>query len=339
MIFESLLMKKQHLVLYIIIIYCICLFCGCAGQQTAQETTLFCMDTVMQLRLYGDNDGAAEAEITAILQGLDAALSVTDEQSALSACNANGRSSDETVLALWDAAALLCARTGGAVDPTVYPVVRLWGFTTQDYRVPDEAEIADVLALVGANRVQTADGTLRLPPGMALDFGAFAKGYAGDLCRQALEARGVSGILTLGGNIQTVGRKPDGSDWVVGIADPDAPESYCLTLRVQGSRAVVTSGDYQRYFEQGGVRYCHIFDPATGCPVQNGLRSVTVVCDSGVTADGLSTALFVMGMEKAVEFWRQSSDFEAVFLDESGKIFVTEGLRGAAGGTFTVVER
>lgn len=315
---------KKPIICWIILI-CI-VFSGCAAPVTARDTTVFAMDTAMNLRIYGD-DGSAAAELADLLTDLDAGLSVTDANSALYALNETGSSSDETVLTLLEAAAALCERTGGAVDPSVYPAVRLWGFTTDAFRVPSDGEIAAALEHIGLPHVHAQDGLVTLDPDTALDFGAFAKGWAGERCRALLEQRGLSAILTLGGNIQTVGSKPDSSDWVVGVADPDAPSDSILTLRLRGSKAVVTSGDYQRFFEDSGVRYCHIFDPATGRPVQNSLRSVTVICDSGLTADGLSTALFVMGYEKAVEFWRQSDDFEAVFIADDGTISVTEGLQ------------
>lgn len=319
---------KKLIFLYILLF---ALLVGCASPALPRDTTVFCMDTAMNLRIYGD-DGSAATELTELLTGLDKTLSVTDPDSALFALNQSGSTDDETVRALVSQVRALRERTGGVVDPSIYPIVRLWGFTTGDYRVPPQSEIDAALACVGMEKVSETGKTVTLSSGAALDFGAFAKGWAGELCRQKLEARGLSAILTLGGNIQTVGSKPDGKPWVIGVADPDDPASYVLTLRLQGSHAVVTSGDYQRGFTENGVYYCHIFDPVTGCPVQNGLRSVTVVCDSGFVADGLSTALFVMGFEKAVEFWRASNDFEAVFIDKNGDISVTEGLAGAASG-------
>lgn len=312
------------------------LLCGCEQlgddlhrrELSASDTTLFAMDTAMNLRLYGDKDGAAAAELTALLQELDRTLDVTADDSTLARLNRTGQSSDETLLALLDAASAITVRTNGAADPTVYPVVLLWGFTGEAYQIPLDFEIEESLSHVGLEHVHRDGDRVTLDEGTALDFGAFAKGWAADRCCERLEARGIPAVLTLGGSIQTVLDKPDGEPWIIGIADPDSPTDYCLTMALRGTNAVVTSGDYQRYFEYNGRRYCHIIDPATGIPVSNGLRSVTVVTESGMTADGLATALFVMGLEEASEFWRNSTDFEAVFLTDEG-VYVTEGLTDA----------
>ena len=313
---------KRLLALLLAVLLC---FSGCAAPAPT-EAMIFAMNTQMSLRLYGDRDGAQMRTLRELIASLDKKLSVTDERSETSGLNRTGESADPDVLALLKTAKELNRRTDGALDVTVYPLVRLWGFTTEDYRVPTTEEIAALLPLVGADRIALTDGAARLEAGTEADFGALAKGYAADLCRSSMEQAGLSGILSLGGNLQTVGSKPDGTPWTVGVQDPDDPAAIRVKLTLTGSRAVVTSGDYQRYFTQGDTRYCHILDPKTGSPVQGTLRSVTVVAQSGLLADGLSTALFVLGLERGEALWRESDDFEAIWIDRDGTITVTEGL-------------
>ena len=331
-------MKRRRAGALALLVLLLLPLCGCAPQADTRE--LFAMDTVMELTVYGSGAADRTRETAALLSGLEAKLSVTRADSEVARLNAG-----ETVDLSPETAALLRRsialrdETGGALEPFLYPLTRLWGFTTGDYRVPSDAEIAETLAGIRSGSY-TLEGDTASLHGLALDFGAVAKGYAGQLAAEQLRAAGVtSAILSLGGNVQTVGVKPDGSRWNVAIRDPEDPEGYLGVLAV-GETAVVTSGGYQRYFEEDGVRYIHILDPETGRPADTGLSSVTIVSEDGLLADGLSTALYVLGLDRAEALWRDRSDFEAVLVTKDGSIYVTAGLADAfSGAEFQVIER
>ena len=303
--------------------------CGISAPRSA-DVQFPAMDTFMHLTACGDGASAALTAAEQSLLALEAKLSVTDPDSEISAVNRAGGQPvtvSETTADLVDFALAMSRRTDGAMDPTVYPLVRAWGFTADQYRVPTQAELDALLSLVGAEQADLSGNTLTLAPGAMLDMGSVAKGWAGDRLAEELKQAGISSaILRLGGNIQAVGTKPDGSDWVVGIQDPDS-EGMLARLSVRDC-AVVTSGGYQRAFTENGETYWHIIDPATGYPARTGLPSVTVVAPSGALCDALSTALFVMGPDKAADHWREYRDFEAVFVRDDGSIAVTAGLEG-----------
>lgn len=320
------------------------LLCAAGCQKTPQaeatDTVVAAMDTQMNLRLYGDTDNAGARALSAEILRLNGIFSVTDETSELYALNRFKVSSDADLYALMQQAEEIGSRTDGALDVTLLPLSRLWGFIGAAYYVPTDEEITETMQSVGKNNYTLDGARIVLESDAELDFGALAKGYAADRCRAIMEDMNMTGLLSLGGNIQSVGTKPDGSAWIIGVQDPQQPDKSLLTLSVTGTKSIVTSGDYQRFFDYDGVHYCHIIDPQTGSPVQNTLRSVTIVADSGMLADGLSTALFVMGMEKAADFWRQSNDFEAVFIDHNGAVYVTQGLTEAVSDCeYTVIER
>lgn len=302
------------------------LLCGCAAAPQAQTASFFAMDTAMELTVYGGAD--LPGQVQALISDLEGQLSVTDPDSALYAVNASGSGTlTGRANTLMGQALDLCRRTDGALDLSIYPVVRAWGFTTGDYQVPDDAALADLTALVDYTRIDydPASGAVALPTGMEIDLGSVAKGCAGREAAQLLRQAGVaSALLNLGGNIQTVGSRPDGDPWQIGVKDPATGQPMMvLSIRDQ---AVVTSGGYERYFQQDGRTYWHIMDPDTGRPAENGLRSVTIVGDDGLVCDGLSTALFVMGLERAARFWAASDDFEAIFVTDDGTVYLTQGL-------------
>ncbi len=331
-------MKRRRAGALALLVLLLLPLCGCAPQADTRE--IFAMDTVMELTVYGSGAADRTRETAELLSGLEAKLSVTRADSEVARLNA-GKTVDlsKETAELLRRSLRLRDETGGALEPFLYPLTRLWGFTTGDYRVPSDAEIAETLAGIRGGSY-TLEGDTASLYGLALDLGAVAKGYAGQLAAERLRAAGVtSAILSLGGNVQTVGLKPDGSLWNVAIRDPEDPEGYLGVLAV-GETAVVTSGGYQRYFEEDGVRYIHILDPETGRPADAGLSSVTIVSADGLLADGLSTALYVLGLDRAEALWRDRSDFEAVLVAKDGAIYVTAGLAEAfSGAEFQVIER
>lgn len=280
---------------------------GCGQKETSAQETIFCMDTVMDVRIWGKDADAAKDAVIEMLYSLESTWSSTDENSVLWALNHGQPDLTQEQMAVLEQALFLQQCTAGAFDPQLYSVVRLWGFYEDTYRVPDASEITAALQEE------------------KWDLGAMIKGYAGYRAVQILEDFDVDrAILNLGGNVQTYGSKPGSEAWKIGVQNPGSGDNLGV-LAVEGTMAVVTSGDYQRFFEVDGVRYHHILNPETGFPAESGLRSVTVICADGTVADAYSTALFVMGLERAVVFWQENQDFEAVFVLDDGRIYATEG--------------
>ena len=288
--------------------------------------SFFAMDTYMTVRAWGASDALLE-KAEGLVSELEASVSTTREGSAVHTLNGTGSAALPGDAAYLLGRALdLCTQTGGALDISIYPVVRAWGFTTAEYRVPGKDELTRLLESVDYTRVALDGDTVSLSDGMEIDLGAVTKGYVGDRIAALLRENGVtSALLDLGGNIQTLGSKPDGSDWRVAIRNPEG--DGILGAVSISDKAMITSGGYERYFvDDEGNLWWHIFDPATGYPARNGLISVTIVGDEGLTCDALSTALFIMGQNKAIEFWRGHRDFEMALVTDEGELLLTPGL-------------
>lgn len=216
--------------------------------------------------------------------------------------------------------------TDGAFDITVLPLMKLWGFYNRNYTVPDETSIANTIKLIGYEKIRLEDNMLYMQEGTQIDLGAVSKGFAGQKAAQLLMDLGVdSGMLSLGGNMQVFGLNSYDSVWNIAIQDPYDESAYVGIIH-NTDCSIITSGSYQRYFEENDKIYHHIIDPHTGYPAESGLVSVTIIADDGTYADALSTGLFVTGLDKAVEIWKEYRDFEAVFITENNTIYITEGL-------------
>lgn len=288
------------------------------------------MDTVMSVTACGKQSETAVNAVADEINRLDRLFSIQNKNSEIFRLNSEKQlnPSDET-LELITRSIEISSMTDGAFDITTEPLSRIWGFYSGlENRVPSEKEIKAVLPSVGAEHIKIDGSTVSLDKSTSLDLGAIAKGYASGRAAKILEENGIcSALISLGGNVRAVGTKPDGSPWSVAVTDPDNSSEQIGVLSVK-DRAVVTSGGYQRYFETNGKRYHHIIDAETGCPAQSGLKSVTIVSQDDTLADALSTAIFVMGLQKAETLYNDNNDlFGAVLITDSNEIYITENLK------------
>ncbi len=293
------------------------------------------MDTVMTLTAYGNKADIGLNAAQSVIMSMDSMLDPELETSTTYAINnAMGASIvvSGQVADMINTAKTVYDRSGGALDLSLYPVIKRWGFIDGHYYVPTELEIAEDLArkcfgdIVLSSFPSSGSYALTIPVYGQLTFGAIAKGCAANNAIAAMRNAGVtSGIISLGGNVQTLGKKPDGSNWTVAVQDPNNTSTYLGIIEV-GETAVVTSGTYQRFFTQNNKTYHHIINPKTGSPVSNTLKSVTVICPDGTLADGLSTAMFVLGESAALNYWRKYKDFEMILINNDNEVICTKGL-------------
>ena len=314
-----------------------------AREKDIHERTIFAMTTVMSLRVYHPDGEAILDKAEEEIRRIESLFSTGNPESEIAKINADGEGKlGADAVQLLDKSLSIYEMTNGAFDITIYPVMRAWGFTelyddenliekeNTPVDIPDAAALAEAVSLVDSSAIEfdPQTGEVRLPEGSEIDFGGIAKGYAAQRVIGLFEEMGVSSaMLDLGGNVQVLGKKPNGKDWKVGIRDP-AGEHTVIGVIACRDRAVVTSGGYERYITgKDGKTYHHIIDPKTGYPAENGLVSVSIVCDDGTLADGLSTALYVLGKDGAAECWRDHPDlFDAVLLTKDGKMYITEGI-------------
>ena len=310
--------------------------CHSTGQEEPQSasTDIFAMDTYITITCYGNRCQEAVNASVAEIQRLDDLLSIGNSDSEICQINEMGSGvlSSETAEMVEQSLALYQG-TDGAFDITIFPLMELWGFTSGNFSVPKETELANLLSRVGSDRLQydSTMGKLTLGAGQGIDLGGIAKGYTSARLMELFEEYDLEyGVVSLGGNVQFYGAKPDGSLWQCGIVDPfHSDTDGMMGILSTESCAVITSGAYERYFtaEDGSV-YHHILDPSTGYPAESGLASVTIISRNGMLADGLSTSCYVMGLEAAAQYWRDSDwDFDMILMTEDGNIYVTEPLQ------------
>jgi thiamine biosynthesis lipoprotein len=310
------------------------------GEQAAE----FVLGTVCSVTLYGGNPAETFSRVFARLREIDRLMSANREGSALDRINQKAGLEPVPVppelMEVLEKARYYADLGGGAFDPTIGPLVKLWDIGSEEPRVPGDDEIRQALALVNREDLildREAGTAFLARPGMALDLGAIAKGYAADEARRIVREGSCRGaIIDLGGNILVCGERPEagggGRPWRIGVQDPlDSRGAYIGVLEVREA-SVVTSGVYERFFEAGGRRYHHILSTETGCPVENGLLSVTIVAEKSIDADALSTLVFTLGYEAGLEALKALDGVGAVFVFEDRRIRLSPGL----GDSFTL---
>jgi thiamine biosynthesis lipoprotein len=294
----------------------------------------YVLGTICTINLFEQGTDPLYDELFARLRELEGILSANRDDTNLSAINAKAgitpqQGSQETIEVLTKAMEIARA-TDGAFNPAIGPLVKLWGIGTEFAHVPTAKEIEEARSLSAWRDVEinAQENRVYLPkPGMRLDLGGIAKGYAADEIVSILKSRGITrAIIDLGGNVLAYGEKAKGTPWTVGIRNPETNRGDPVLVMKIANQSVVTSGIYERFFEDQGKHYHHILDTETGMPAETGLLSVTIISDSSITADALSTSAFVLGLQRGMAFVNTVSGTEAVFITRDNRIYATKGI-------------
>jgi thiamine biosynthesis lipoprotein len=296
--------------------------------------TRFLMGTLVEMRIYGSQKVLNAAFDH--LKHLDEMMSRTQRGSEVYQINRKaGRdwvSVSPDTYKIVEAALEYAILTNGLFDPTIAPLVDLWSIGTSHAQIPETAALKAAQDLIDYRSVELdAKGKqVRLSnPDMGLDLGGIAKGYAADSVVALLRNNGVkSGFISLGGNVYVIGGKPDGSPWRIGIQDPFAARGVHTAVLEVRDTSIVTSGPYERYFIKDNRRYHHILDPTTGYPAENCLVSVTIVTPCSMTADALSTGVFLLGRTRGLALLEELDGVEGILITSDRQVYVTSGLRG-----------
>lgn len=318
---------------------------GLAQPVQAEELsrTDFVLGTVCTVRLMEGGSAETLKEVFARLRTIEDRMSANKDGTEIALVNAQAgkapvKVSPDTFFVI-SKALEYAQRTAGEFDPTVGPLVKLWNIGSGDEKVPSQKQIDAARALIDWRQVvmdSSAQTVFLKKPGMRLDLGAIAKGYAADEIAQILSAHKVkAGIVDLGGNILAFGTKKDKSLWRIGIQDPESERGEYLGIVTGSQMTVVTSGVYERYFIENGTRYHHILSTRTGWPADNGLISVSIVAKKSIDADALSTSLFILGVEKGLALLRNFPDTYAIFIDRDHKVYLSPG----AGKIFKLISK
>ncbi|MBO4927934.1 MAG: FAD:protein FMN transferase [Clostridiales bacterium] len=308
-------------------------FSGCTKRREPKaELSLFAMDTYVRLQAEGEDADNAVKAAASLLSELEQKLSRTLEGSEVSALNRSSKDSpvtlSEDTYRLLSSVCEYAEKTEGRFDPTIAPLMDLWGFGTEKASVPDEKKIGETLARVDFRRIHLlSENQAYVEEGTQVDLGGAAKGFIGQLLMEKMQSFSLSKIiLDLGGNICVWSKS---SSLSVGVISPlQSDKLICICDSPENENLfVITSGAYERYFEENGVKYGHIMDTRTGCPVVTDLLSATIIGSDGTSGDILSTTLFALGCEEAKAF-AVKEKIDCILCAENGTLWVSSSLEG-----------
>jgi thiamine biosynthesis lipoprotein len=315
--------------------------CGQDSPAEPVRRSVQSLGTIVTITIYDDPNPRYFDEAFALVDEVYHLMSLQLEDSELvrlnDAAGVEPVEVSQMTMDVLQAAVQIAEESGGRFTPMIEPVVAMWDIGGANPRVPSQEELDSALPLVdiGYLELYPSDDPDREPhrayisrEGAGVDLGGIAKGYAADVVSRYLKSRGVGqAILDFGGNILTIGRKSEERPWIIGLQRPDMRRGVYLGTVPAEDVSVVTSGVYERYFEEGGVHYHHLLNPDTGYPVENGLEGVVILSDVSMTADGFSTAVFGLGLEAGLALANSRDDIEAIFITADRKVYPSDGIR------------
>ena len=321
--------------IFILVIILIIILITSRQESEPVERTFYSLGTIIQLKVAGKHAEKAIDEAVAKLNDIDDKMSAFKNHSDISNINNNSGEDfqvvSEETFSLIKTSIKYSKLTEGAFDPTIRPLVNLWGIGTDFENVPSQEEIDEKLRLVNYKNIilDNDNNSIKLIyKNQSLDLGGIAKGYATDVVKDIFLKHNIkSAILDLGGNIYVLGNKTDGTPWKVGIQDPFASRGNFIGVLNVKNKSVVTSGYYEKYFIEDGKTYHHIIDPLTGYPSDSNIISATIISDNSIDGDGLSTGVYIMGLEKATKLVESMPGVDAIFITDEKQVHTTSGIK------------
>lgn len=340
----NMIKRKRIIAILFVLISVSMLTFGCSNEKGEKENeaksepvskTEFALGTVVTIKIYDNVNEEIFNKAFEEIRKIENEMTINGEESEIIDVNLKAgkefvKVSDETFYVI-NKGKSYSQLSGGRFDISIGPLVKLWNIGTEYARVPSDEEINDKKKLVNYNDVilnENEKTVMLKKEGMILDLGGIAKGYAADKIAEILKENNVKhAIINLGGNVFAYGNKLDGNPWRIGVQNPKLTRGDYIGIAQVVNKTVVTSGIYERYFEENGKRYHHILDPDTGYPVENNLAGVSIIADKSIDADSLSTSTFALGREEGMKLIEKLDNVEAVFVTVNSEVYITSGLK------------